>query len=420
MKRLNRKIADWLEDKARRHGIEAGIGRMTLVPLCMKDVKINFHGEQICIGTLQVSPRLNTFSGNGGEMRIRCRGLSWVAGSMADAPFSIGEELTGNIRLEKSSRGMTWKMTCEEPIKCLFQTKGLGDGKREFFLRVEQVSINRYKEWFGAHILSDFMRSVQSDTSLNLSCYYLYDPTAPYPQVKAGIEGDDLQIEPHDLTLSKTYLLEKLKEKKQVGAHYLPYESLPDSICRTIICTEDPSFYRHKGMCPVQLGLSLREAMAKRRWGRGGSTISMQLIKNALLNGERTLCRKLEEAILTLLMENYYRMEKKDILEIYLNMIELAPGVYGVEDGAQFYWGKSCADLNIMEVTVLTYIIPRPIHFYEALLLKTEQLQRNLGRHVRHYMEVALHKGITDRKSIEGMDMHCIRFAERFGDLILK
>ena len=107
----------------------------------------------------------------------------------------------------------------------------------------------------------------------------------------------------------------------------------------------------------------------------------MQLIKNALLSQDRTLCRKIEEAILTLLMENYYKVSKRDILEMYLNMIEFAPNVYGIEDASFFYFGKSCTTLSITEIVTLTYVIPRPIFFYKALLQKTEQLSTNLYRH---------------------------------------
>ena len=125
----------------------------------------------------------------------------------------------------------------------------------------------------------------------------------------------------------------------------------------------------------------------------------------------------MEEAILTLLMENYYHINKNDIIELYLNMIELAPDVYGIEDGARFYFNKPANQLAISEIITLTYIIPRPKHFYEALLLKTEQLQHNLGRHITNYGGIALRKGIIS--SQEEINNDCIIFSKRFGVLPL-
>lgn len=145
----------------------------------------------------------------------------------------------------------------------------------------------------------------------------------------------------------------------------------------------------------------------------------MQLIKNALLNGERTFTRKTEEAILTLLMENHYGTGKQDILEIYLNMIEFAPDVYGIEDAALFYFDKSSSKLNAIEVIVLTYIIPRPIHFYEALQQKTEQLRRNLLQHIRQYLPVMMKKQIIHRENVSSADIKQIEFSDKFGVLVL-
>lgn len=420
MKGWKKQIVDRLESKARNKGIDLRIGQLTILPLGVKHITLKIRGEELSVERLCLFPLLRTLSKDGGKLRIKCQGVSWAAGSFSNIPFSLQDELKGSICLRRKKGYIALEIANKEGMKCILQTVEHPDGKKEFLCKLEQVSIDRYKSWLGGHILSDFMQAIQSDTLLNISCYFCYDPTVLYPQVQAHFEGGDLHIEPRHLTLSKNYLLKKLKEREHLTQHYLPFESLPENIRRLVVCTEDPSFYRHKGICPVQLGMTLQEAFAKRQLGRGGSTLSMQLIKNALLNGERTLCRKLEEAILTLLLENYYGTEKKDILEMYLNMIELAPGVYGVEDGAWFYWNKPCERLTIIEILVLTYIIPRPKHFYEALLLKTEQLQRNLGRHVRHYKEVVIHKNMMDNQELENASMDCIRFSDRFGELPLQ
>lgn len=119
-------------------------------------------------------------------------------------------------------------------------------------------------------------------------------------------------------------------------------------------------------------------------------------------------------------MENHYLVSKQDILEVYLNMIEFALDVYGIEDAARFYFGKNSSRLNIVEAIVLTYIIPRPKHFYEALLQKTEQLRRNLHQHVRHYLDVALKKDMVTPDEVQSIETGTLVFSEKFGSLTIE
>lgn len=112
-------------------------------------------------------------------------------------------------------------------------------------------------------------------------------------------------------------------------------------------------------------------------------------------------------------------VSKHDILEIYLNMIEFVPNVYGIEDASKFYFGKPFSELNIVEVIVLTDVIPRPIYFYEALLQKTEQLRRNLNNHIKQYLSVALQKKIITRECLKSIGTDHIIFADEFGTLSL-
>ena len=93
----------------------------------------------------------------------------------------------------------------------------------------------------------------------------------------------------------------------------------------------------------------------------GGSTISQQLAKNLFLSGERTLLRKGQEFVLTLLLEHL--LDKERILEIYLNSVEWGEGVFGAEAAAQHYFSKPAAKLNAFEAARLAVMLPRPRHF---------------------------------------------------------
>ena len=160
--------------------------------------------------------------------------------------------------------------------------------------------------------------------------------------------------------------------------------------------TEDPTYALHSGISRVALGMTIRENIKKRQLKVGGSTIDQQLIKNALLSEERTLYRKVEEAILTLLMVNYYHVDKKDILEVYLNMIEFGPNTYGIEDASQYYFSKPCRMISPIEALVLAYIIPRPLPFHKALLEKTDTLRENLYLHLLRFFYSLQIKGIAN------------------------
>lgn len=153
-------------------------------------------------------------------------------------------------------------------------------------------------------------------------------------------------------------------------------------------------FWEHKGVDVEFIGFALVTNLSEHRIARGASTITMQLVRNLFLSHDRNLFRKTEETVLALLLENYYKIDKKVILELYINVIELAPEIYGLAKGSLFYFAKEYVELTLIEIITLTYIIPRPKHFYEALLQESTQLKRNLYNHINKYLYVLLYKGL--------------------------
>jgi membrane peptidoglycan carboxypeptidase len=101
----------------------------------------------------------------------------------------------------------------------------------------------------------------------------------------------------------------------------------------------------------------------ERKFARGGSTISMQLVKNVFLNRNKTITRKFEEALLVWLIENLGLSTKERMFEVYLNIIEWGPFIYGASEAARFYFNKDAAKLNLAESIFLASIIPRPKWF---------------------------------------------------------
>jgi Transglycosylase len=128
-----------------------------------------------------------------------------------------------------------------------------------------------------------------------------------------------------------------------------------------LIC-EDGAFLRHHGFDEEAIRNSIRENVKAGRFLRGASTISMQTAKNLYLSRQKTLSRKLQEAVLTLLLEQ--ELTKDQILELYLNVIEFGPGIYGIGPAAQYYFNASAGQLSLGQSLYLASILPNPKRQY--------------------------------------------------------
>jgi len=161
---------------------------------------------------------------------------------------------------------------------------------------------------------------------------------------------------------------------------WVPYAQISPHLKRAVVASEDDRFTQHDGLDWNALEKAWeRNAQAEARSARqqakadastrpakpakirGGSTITQQLAKNLLLSGERTLLRKGQELVLTLLLEQL--LSKQRILEIYLNNVEWGSGVFGAEAAAQHYFGKSAAQLSAPEAARLAVMLPAPQRF---------------------------------------------------------
>jgi monofunctional glycosyltransferase len=158
---------------------------------------------------------------------------------------------------------------------------------------------------------------------------------------------------------------------------WVPYAQISDNLKRAVIASEDDGFSNHDGVDWNALEKAwAKNAKAEQRVEQrksattapvkppkviGGSTITQQLAKNLFLSGERTLVRKGQEFVLTLLLEQL--LSKQRILEIYLNSVEWGEGVFGAEAAAQHYFRKPAAKLNAFEAARLAVMLPRPKYF---------------------------------------------------------
>ncbi|NVB42127.1 transglycosylase domain-containing protein [Pseudenhygromyxa sp. WMMC2535] len=143
------------------------------------------------------------------------------------------------------------------------------------------------------------------------------------------------------------------------SSSYTPLDNISRYMTEAVLTTEDGSFRRHDGFNTKQLQVALKRNLMAGRVRLGASTITMQMVKNVLLSHERTLSRKLQELFSTWWVEQ--ALSKQRIMELYLNVIEFGPGVYGVTNAARHYFGKHPAELTSLEAAYLALMLPSPV-----------------------------------------------------------
>lgn len=145
--------------------------------------------------------------------------------------------------------------------------------------------------------------------------------------------------------------------------NYTPITNISPYLQNALMTSEDGNFYWHNGFNESAFRKSIAENYKKGRFARGGSTISMQLVKNVFLTRNKTIARKVEEALIVWLIESNRIASKERMYEVYLNIIEWGPGVYGAGEASAYYFNKKAADLTLAESIYLAMIVPRPKWF---------------------------------------------------------
>jgi monofunctional glycosyltransferase len=155
--------------------------------------------------------------------------------------------------------------------------------------------------------------------------------------------------------------------------YWTPSASIPPEMKWAVILAEDDTFYRHEGIDIKAIKNAIKYDLEKKKLARGASTITQQTAKNLFLSREKSINRKIKEIILAYRMED--ALTKGRILELYLNVVELGPMVYGIGHGARYYFGKPASALTPRECAFLAAMLPGPRIAYNPYL--------NMGKVVR-------------------------------------
>ncbi|MGI4831835.1 MAG: transglycosylase domain-containing protein [Janthinobacterium lividum] len=189
---------------------------------------------------------------------------------------------------------------------------------------------------------------------------------------------------------------------------FTPYADVSHFMPVVIQTTEDPQFFRHHGFMEKAFVNAAIEDIKEKRFARGGSTLSMQLVKNVFLSREKTVGRKAEEMLMVWLIENWLvertrTLTKERMFEIYLNIVEWGPtayrwpsgkrGVYGIREAALFYYAKRPTELNLGECIYLASIIPKP-KYYKESFNQYGELRGPTRWYFRFIADIMLNKGL--------------------------
>ena len=184
------------------------------------------------------------------------------------------------------------------------------------------------------------------------------------------------------------------------SGRWTPLESVPALLPAAIMAQEDGGFMRHGGVSMLHLRGSLIRNLERGRFARGGSTMTMQLARNLFLNRRKTLSRKLEEVILAWLLEK--NLSKRELLALYLNVVEFGHGVFGVGDAARHYFHKSPTQLKPVEIAFLTRLLPAPRRFGKQF--ERNAIDARYGKRMKRLLRRLVKLGKLSQAAYEAAD----------------
>ncbi len=183
--------------------------------------------------------------------------------------------------------------------------------------------------------------------------------------------------------------------------NYVLIDAISPNVINAIVVSEDGTFYDHQGFDWFEIKGSIEKNLSSLDYARGGSTITQQLAKNVFLSGEKSLLRKVREAILTVQIEK--KFSKRQILEKYLNVIEFGPNIFGVKSAARHYFDKDPMDLDILEASFLAFLLPNPKRYRESFVVKnlTPFARKSLARIVSR---LAKYRKISEEDKVAALE----------------
>ncbi len=214
--------------------------------------------------------------------------------------------------------------------------------------------------------------------ALVLLVLYLGWKAVTWPDVAALVKEN-----PQSTAFIDDYRDRWFRADRKIEWKWVAYSKISRNLRRAVLVGEDAAFFGHEGFDTDEMKDAITQAIEKKRLPRGASTITQQLAKNLWLSPSRNPARKLEEVFLTRQLEK--NLTKKRILEIYLNVVEFGPGIYGAEAASRHYFHRSAAGLSAHQAAQLAASLPAPKTWHpgsasKKYLWRVRWIERRMGR----------------------------------------
>ncbi len=193
-----------------------------------------------------------------------------------------------------------------------------------------------------------------------------------YPVLRRAAPGGDAHESPEVI----------LRRGRPSG--WIPLPQISRAASNAVIVSEDWAFFSHPGYDLGQIREALQHDLEKGEFARGASTITQQVVRNVFLSKEKTLWRKAKELVLAVRLDR--KVSKNRILEIYLNIAEWGPGIFGIGEASRYYFDKHPADLTAREGAFLAMLLPSPRRYSQSFR------ERRLSPYARRTVESILFK----------------------------
>ena len=211
-------------------------------------------------------------------------------------------------------------------------------------------SRSRGRGFFGFLFYWGFILAIWGAVAVGCIVAYFAMKLPPIDQLAVPKRPPNIAILASDGTL--------IANRGETGGSAVPIGELPVYVGKAFVAIEDHRFYSHFGIDPAGLARAVLKNFTAGRLEQGGSTLTQQLAKNIFLTQERTLSRKVQEALLSLWLERNY--SKDQILELYMNRVYFGAGAYGIEAASQKFFGKSARAVSLGEAAVLAGLVQSP------------------------------------------------------------
>lgn len=315
-----------------------------------------------------------------------------------DYHFLFGEDF---VAIDSSSKAELNKII----VKPFVQYSVEKDTTYALKVNIPKMNAQDFIESLPHGLFTNF-EGMQAEGSFSYSLDFMYNKNKPNALVfDSSLKKNNLKIlkygEANLDKLNSTFTYRAIEngiEQRPVvvgpsNPNFTPLGSISPYLRKAVLTSEDPSFFSHRGFITEAFKQSIIKNIKTKKFARGASTISMQLVKNVFLTREKTLSRKLEEILLVYILENNRIVSKERMLEVYFNIIEWGPNVYGIGEASRYYFQKHPSELSLDESVFLASIVPRPKAFMWKF--NTEgNLKSHAISHNRYIKNIMLRRGL--------------------------